>query len=65
MLVINGSVGMVLGLLGGVIVGLFINSVYQALGGGQTEKMAQQVIARAVGWAILGLFVAFSAQVLY
>jgi hypothetical protein len=55
-LVINGSVGTVLGLLGGVIVGSFINTLYQALGGGHSEHMAQQVMARAIGWAILGLF---------
>ena len=56
---INGSMGMVLGLLGGIVVGSFINTLYQALGGGQYENMARQVMARTIGWAIFGLF--FSA----
>lgn len=62
-LVINGSIGMALGLLGGVIVGSFVNTLYQSLGGGQTEKVAQQVMARAIGWAILGLFLSVAPGV--
>lgn len=58
--VINGSVAMCLGLVGGTIVGLFINQVYQALAGDQHEVNARQIFARAVGWAILGLFLAVS-----
>ena len=57
--VINGSVGLCLGMLGGLVVGLFINKLYQAMGGGSAESgVAVQVAARAIGWAILGLFLA-------
>ena len=59
--VVNGSVGIVLGLLGGVIVGLFINQLYNAMGGSFEERsLTRQILARAVGWAILGLFLAIA-----
>lgn len=57
---ISGSLGIVLGVMGGVVVGLFINQLYRAMGGGGSAGLAQQVIARAVGWAILGLFLAIA-----
>lgn len=52
----KGSLGLALGMVGGAVVGLFINQLYNAMGGGSGENMAQQVMARAIGWAILGLF---------
>lgn len=60
--IINGSVGIVLGLIGGVLVGTFINQLYNALGGGSGEDSgwALQIFARAVGWAVLGLFIAIA-----
>ncbi|MCE9553844.1 MAG: FHA domain-containing protein [Planctomycetes bacterium] len=55
---ICGSVGLLLGLLGGVVVGLFINGLYHAVGGGQGASMTQQILARGLGWAVLGFFLA-------
>jgi hypothetical protein len=55
--VINGSVGLCLGMVGGIIVGLFLDKLYRAMGGGTGEGgVAAQVVARALGWAVLGLF---------
>jgi hypothetical protein len=61
--VVNGSVGICLGLLGGLLVGFFINRLYQAMGGGQATTLAQQMFARTVGWGILGLFLAIAPGV--
>ena len=38
-LVINGSIAAVLGLVAGILVSLFINKIYHALGGGQGETV--------------------------
>jgi FHA domain-containing protein len=54
---VNSAVGAGLGLVGAVIVCLFIDSLYRALGGGQTSSV-QQIVARMIAWALLGLFVA-------
>jgi len=57
--IINGSVGLCLGMIGGIIVGLFLDKFYRAMGGGTGEGgMASQIVARALGWAVLGLFLA-------
>lgn len=60
--VINGAVGIVVGLIGGVIVGMFINQLYQALGGGRGDSLLdpRQIFARALGWAILGMFLSIA-----
>lgn len=56
-IVINASVGLCLGMIGGIIVGLFIDKVYKGMGGGTGEAgMATQVFARSLGWGIVGLF---------
>jgi len=55
--VINGSVGLCLGMIGGIIVGLFIDKLYQRMGGGTEETgMTTQVFARSLAWGIVGLF---------
>lgn len=59
---INGSTGVALGALGGLIVGLFINHLYRAMLG-DTPELARQILARGVGWAILGLFLAIAPGV--
>jgi hypothetical protein len=56
--VINGSVAAAMGLLGGVVVSLFVDRLFAALGGNpQAELIApRQILARAVTWGVLGLF---------
>ena len=57
----NALIGSGLGALGGLIISLFINRIYQALGGGQAEStILQQIFARAVGWGLLGAFIAIA-----
>lgn len=57
----NGIFALALGAIGGIVVSLFIDKIYNALGGGGQDTIyAQQIFARAVGWGILGLFVAIA-----
>jgi hypothetical protein len=56
---VNGTVGATLGVIGGVVVSLFVDRLYVALGGtGGTEDDAgyRQMMARAITWGVLGLF---------
>ncbi len=58
-LLINAIAGAALGLIGGVIVSLFVEKLYNALlvnGGDSGGVSSQQVIARSVTWGVLGLF---------
>jgi len=59
---INSCVGIFLGLVGGVIVGLFANHLYRALGAG-SESMGKQMFARSVAWGVVGLFLAVAPGV--
>ena len=54
--VINGSVGACAGLLGGIVVALFVERLYAAFAGGEHVSPARQVVARGITWAVLGLF---------
>ena len=55
--IINGSVGATMGLVGGVCVALFIEQMYKALGGQDgLITSGRQMLARAVQWAVVGLF---------
>jgi hypothetical protein len=56
--VVNGSVAAAMGLLGGVVVSLFVEKLFTLLGGDTTVEQldARQVIARSVTWGVLGLF---------
>jgi hypothetical protein len=58
----NGILSLLLGALGGFIVSLFINQIYNILGGGggSDSITVKQVFARGVGWGILGAFVAIA-----
>lgn len=54
--VINGSVAAGLGLLGGIIVAVFVDKLYAALGGVQGHMTsAHQIFARATTWGVIGL----------
>jgi hypothetical protein len=56
--VVNGSVAAAMGLLGGVVVALFVDRLFAALGGVQGVERVEtrQVLARTVTWGVLGLF---------
>ena len=60
---ICGSVALMLGLLGGGVVSLFINKLYQALGGGNAANFGLQMAARAIGWSLLGAFMTIAPGV--
>ncbi|HWL09975.1 MAG TPA: FHA domain-containing protein [Planctomicrobium sp.] len=56
---INGAIGLCLGLVGGILVALTVDSIYHGLSGGSSDiGMGQQIFARAVAWAFLGIFLA-------
>ena len=60
-LIKRASVGLCFGMLGGVIVGLFIDALYNAMGGGEVDtSFVMQVLARATGFLIVGIFVAIA-----
>lgn len=63
----NGALGAVLGLLGGVVVSLFVDNLYRAVGGGVADPervTLREVLARALAWGILGLFLTAGPGVL-
>jgi hypothetical protein len=55
---INGTVGAAIGLIGGVAVALFIDRIYRLVAGNEVGEVshAQNMIAHAVQWGVLGLF---------
>jgi hypothetical protein len=62
--VINGSVGILLGMIGGVVVSLFIDRLYHYLGGGNPDgSFSAQMRARTLCWGVLGLFLAIAPGV--
>ena len=59
--VVRAVIGIGLGALGGYICSLFIDDIYNHLGGGNaTSGFAQQMFARGVGWSIFGGFLAIA-----
>ena len=62
--IINGSVGIILGMAGGVLVSLFINLLYGLLLG-NSDSFFRQVFARTVGWAIFGGFLTLAPGVVF
>lgn len=59
--IINGSVGATLGLIGGVVVALFVERMYEAMTGTEGSiSAARQVLARMVQWAVVGLFLSLA-----
>jgi hypothetical protein len=60
-IVINGSVGATLGLIGGAVVASFAEKLYHTMGGGALDGNAssvRQILARAITWGVMGLFLA-------
>lgn len=62
---IIGVLAAILGTLGGYLVSLFVNDIYQAIGGDKIGEFCfQQILARAVGWSILGAFLAIAPGIM-
>jgi hypothetical protein len=63
---VNGSVGAMLGLFGGVIVSLFVDRLHQALGGSDAAELAthQQLLANAIKYGVVGLFLTIAPGLL-
>lgn len=61
---IIGIIATILGAIGGFVVALFINDIYNALQGDSTGFCFQQILARAVGWSILGAFLAIAPGIM-
>ncbi len=56
--IVNGSVGATLGIIGGIVVALFAEKMYHALGGQDGSiTTGRQVFARAVQWGTVGFFI--------
>lgn len=55
--IVNAAFGIAAGLFGGLVVSLFVNKLYQGLGGGMgVADSSQQMIARSIGFGVLGVF---------
>jgi hypothetical protein len=58
---INSCIALFLGVLGAVIVSLFINELYNALLGDSVDRgMGRQMLARSIAWGVLGMFLAIA-----
>jgi hypothetical protein len=60
---VNGAVGAMLGLFGGLIVSLFVDRLHQRLGGANPNP-TNQAIANAIKYGVIGLFLAIAPGVL-
>jgi hypothetical protein len=63
---VNGAVGAMLGLFGGVIVSLFVDRLHAALGGSESTDLntGQQLIANAIKYGVVGSFLLIAPGVL-
>jgi hypothetical protein len=64
---INGAVGAMLGLFGGVVVSLFVDRLHQWAGGtdaATTQATGQQLLANAIKYGVVGLFLMIAPGVL-
>lgn len=59
----NGIIAAILGALGGCVLSLFINGLYIFIGGENTVFF-KQMLARGVGWGVLGLFIAIAPGII-
>ena len=61
----GGGIGLGIGLAGGFLGGVTGQFIYSALGGGGGVSMGQQVLARSLGWGLVGLFTGLGQGVAY
>ena len=62
--IINASVGATLGILGGIVVALFAERMYHALGGSDGSiTNGRQILARVAQWSVVGLFLSLAPGV--
>ncbi len=60
---VNGSVAALLGLLGGLVAALFVDSVHHAAGGVAGATHLREAMAQSVSWGVLGLFLSAGAGI--
>ena len=63
---VNGAVGAMLGLFGGLVVSLFVDRLHKSLGGADdpTTYTSKQALANAIKYGVIGLFLAIAPGVL-
>ncbi len=63
---VNGAVGAMLGLFGGIIVSLFVDRLYAMLGGSDSGDLsiASQLVANAIKYGIIGIFLMIAPGVI-
>jgi len=63
---VNGAVGAMLGLFGGVLVSLFVDRLHQALGGSDNAELTtvSQTVANSVKYGVIGMFLLVAPGVL-
>ena len=63
---VNGAVGAMLGLIGGVVVSLFVDRLHGWLGGTESAELAtgRQLLANAIKYGVVGLFLTIAPGVL-
>ncbi len=61
----NGAIGLGVGLVGGFIGGGFGQYIYSLLLGSGGIDIATQILARAIGWGLIGLFVGLGQGIAY
>ena len=64
---VNGCVGAAMGLVGGIIVSLFVEKLYDALMKGAStgdDASSTRILAHAVSWGVLGLFLTVGPGIL-
>lgn len=61
----NGAIGLGVGLVGSFIGGGCGQFIYSLLGGGRVMDIAIQILARAIGWGLIGLVVGLGQGIAY
>ena len=59
----GGAIGGTVGLIGGFLGGASGQLIYSVLGGGRNASLGAQILARTLGWGILGMFIGIAQGV--